>query len=71
MSNPSGFSFANADAWRGKIFNGEWVTASGVLDVIEPASGQPLHQVGKATPEDVAIAVREARAAQRVWAATP
>jgi benzaldehyde dehydrogenase (NAD) len=71
MSNPSGFSFANADTWHGKIFNGEWVTASGVLDVIEPASGKPLHQVGKATPEDVAIAVREARAAQRLWAATP
>ncbi|WP_028207350.1 benzaldehyde dehydrogenase [Paraburkholderia nodosa] len=71
MSNPSGFSFANADTWRGKIFNGDWFTASGALDVIEPASGQPLHQVGKATPENVAIAVREARAAQRLWAATP
>ncbi|WP_175720866.1 benzaldehyde dehydrogenase [Burkholderia anthina] len=71
MSNPAGFSFASADTWRGKIFNGEWVTAPGVLSVIEPASGRPLHEVGKATPENVAIAVREARDAQRIWAATP
>ncbi|MGF6547421.1 benzaldehyde dehydrogenase [Paraburkholderia youngii] len=71
MSNPSGFSFARADTWHGKIFNGEWITAFGALEVIEPASGQSLHQVGKATLRDVAIAVREARAAQRLWAVTP
>jgi len=70
MSNPSGLSLANADRWQGKIFNGDWVGVPSVLDVIEPACGQPLHQVGKATPEDVASAVKSARAAQRAWAAT-
>jgi benzaldehyde dehydrogenase (NAD) len=70
MSNSSGLSLANADTWQGKIFNGDWVGAPGVLDVVEPASGRPLHQVGKATPEDVAVAVKSARAAQRAWAAT-
>lgn len=71
MTNPSGFSFANANTWRGAIFNGDWVGVPGKLEVVEPASGQPLHQVGKATPEDVTAAVRGARAAQRAWAATP
>ncbi|WP_028223925.1 benzaldehyde dehydrogenase [Paraburkholderia ferrariae] len=71
MNNPSGFSLANADTWRGAIFNGDWVSVPGLLEVVEPASGRPLHQVGKATPEDVAVAVKSARAAQRAWAATP
>ncbi|MGF6536137.1 benzaldehyde dehydrogenase (NAD) [Paraburkholderia sp. GAS206C] len=71
MSNPSGLSLANADTWRGAIFNGDWVRVPGTLDVIEPASGRPLHQVGKATQEDVTAAVRAARAAQCAWAATP
>ncbi len=71
MSNPSGLPLANADTWRGAIFNGDWVRASAALDVVEPASGRLLHQVGKATQEEVTLAVRAARAAQRAWAATP
>ncbi|MGS1000860.1 benzaldehyde dehydrogenase [Burkholderia glumae] len=71
MSNPSGHSLANAAAWRGAIFNGDWAQVPGKLDVIEPASGKPLHQVGKAVPEDVTAAVKSAREAQRAWAATP
>jgi benzaldehyde dehydrogenase (NAD) len=71
MSNLSGAWLANPDTWRGAIFNGDWIEAPGVLDVVEPASGQWLHQVGQATPADVAAAVKSARAAQRAWAATP
>ena len=71
MSNPSSFSLANADTWQGTIFNGDWVNVPATLDVVEPASGRLLHRVGKATQEDVTLAVRAARAAQRAWAATP
>ncbi|WP_395065819.1 benzaldehyde dehydrogenase [Paraburkholderia silvatlantica] len=71
MSNPSAFTMACADMWQGKIFNGDWVSVPGAIEVVEPASGRPLHRVGKATPEEVTVAVREARAAQRAWAATP
>ncbi|WP_042263439.1 benzaldehyde dehydrogenase [Paraburkholderia heleia] len=71
MSNPTAFTMACADTWQGKIFNGDWVSVPGAIEVVEPASGRPLHRVGKATPEEVTVAVRAARAAQRAWAATP
>lgn len=71
MSNSSDFTLASAHTWQGAIFNGDWVRVSSVLDVVEPASGQPLHQVGRAAPEDVTAAVQAARTAQRAWAATP
>jgi len=71
MAYSPDISIVNADKWRGALFNGDWISAASVLDVVEPASGQLLHQVGQATPEDVRVAVRAARAAQRSWAATP
>ncbi|MBN3781021.1 benzaldehyde dehydrogenase [Burkholderia sp. Ac-20345] len=71
MNSPTGFSLANPDTWRGAIFNGDWLGVPGLLDVVEPASGRSLHQVGNATPGHVVKAVNSARAAQRVWAATP
>jgi len=71
MINPSVSSVACADTWQGKIFNGDWIDVPSSLTVVEPASGQPLHQVGKATPDNVVAAVHLAREAQRLWAATP
>ncbi|WP_267087572.1 aldehyde dehydrogenase family protein, partial [Xanthomonas sacchari] len=63
---------AAASTWSERIFNGEWVAAQGgVLEVIEPGSGTPLHRVGQANAADVAAAVAQAREAQRAWAATP
>lgn len=63
---------AAASTWSERIFNGEWVAAQGgVLEVIEPGSGTPLHRVGQANAADVAMAVAQARDAQRAWAATP
>ncbi|WCE05559.1 benzaldehyde dehydrogenase [Pseudoxanthomonas sp. JBR18] len=65
-------SLARVEAWRGKIFNGDWVDAQGgTLDVIEPGNGESLYRVGQANAQDVASAVARARAAQRAWAATP
>jgi len=62
---------AVSETWHGKTFNGDWIDArGGLIDVVEPASGRLLHQVGRATTDDVHAAVEQARAAQRAWAAT-
>ena len=59
--------------WTGKIFNGGWTAAAagGVYDVIEPATGDVLGGLGRATAEDASAAAESAAAAQRDWAARP
>lgn len=55
--------------WKGRIFNGRWVASQGgARDVLEPASGQPLANVGFASAADVETAAAAAKA-QRAWAA--
>ncbi|MBZ9559296.1 MULTISPECIES: benzaldehyde dehydrogenase [unclassified Modicisalibacter] len=68
---PLSTPLAQAETWRDRLFDGDWIDAPDSLEVIEPASGQPLHRVGKAGPEAVTRAVTRARDAQRDWAATP
>jgi benzaldehyde dehydrogenase (NAD) len=59
-------------AWRGKVFSGRWqVAKGGTRQVIEPATGKVLTEVGFANAEDVRDAARTAAAAQVEWAATP
>ena len=58
--------------WTGCLFggaNGTWYPASETRDVIEPATGERLAQVGLARPADVARAAAHAAAAQPAWAA--
>src|SRR4051812_10402732 len=43
----------------------------GTMEIIRPATGQPLGTVPRCTPEDVAAAVDRARAAQARWKETP
>ncbi len=63
---------ASSTSWSGRIFNGEWIAAEGgTLEVIEPGSGKPLHHTGHANVADVAVAVAQARVAQRQWADLP
>jgi malonate-semialdehyde dehydrogenase (acetylating)/methylmalonate-semialdehyde dehydrogenase len=52
---------------------GEWVEPSSgeFLDVIDPASGEPIARVPMSTAEDVERVVRAARAAQPAWARRP
>src|SRR4051812_14924014 len=58
-------------AWQGKIWTGSWTDGGGgTYDAVEPATGDVLAPVGRATPEDVVAAADRARAAQREWAAT-
>ncbi|TAP44945.1 aldehyde dehydrogenase family protein [Arthrobacter sp. S39] len=55
--------------WDGKIFVDRWITGGGgVQDVVEPATGKILGQVGLASAEDVAMASKSAAAAQADWA---
>ena len=64
--------FMIESTWSGRLFGGEWSSAAGgSLDVLEPATGKRLTQVGNATAKDVRKAAAEARAAQPGWAATP
>jgi len=57
-------------AWQGKIFSNGWRDAKGgVLDTVEPATGEVLGQVGLAAAQDIAEATAAARVAQPDWAA--
>ena len=62
----------DATDWSGKALSGEWkALEGGHLDVIEPATGQPIGGVSKATPDDIRAACGGAQQAQRGWAVLP
>jgi benzaldehyde dehydrogenase (NAD) len=59
-------------AWESKVWTGSWTDAAGgSYPAVEPATGETLGRVGKATPEDVSAAAARAVDAQRAWAGTP
>ena len=59
-------------AWQGKVWTGAWTDGSGgTYDAVEPATGETIGSVGKATPADVSTAAARAVEAQRGWAALP
>jgi len=61
----------NQDTWEGRAFDGSWIeTAGGRAEVMEPATGGRLYEVGQANAEDIARAAEAASAAQGAWAAT-
>ncbi|MFI0395098.1 aldehyde dehydrogenase family protein [Paracoccus jiaweipingae] len=61
-----------ATAPRGHFINGRFTDAADTpIAVTNPATGQQIAQVAKASAEDVDTAVRAARAAQAGWAALP
>jgi benzaldehyde dehydrogenase (NAD) len=65
-------TIAAENAWKGKIFSGRWKMANGgTREVVEPATGKVLTEVGMANAEDVREAAKMAAAAQREWADTP
>ncbi|MFH0178735.1 benzaldehyde dehydrogenase [Streptomyces cacaoi] len=65
--------FLDATQWQNKIFlGGSWVPGSGgTTEVVEPATGASLGQIGLADATDLARAAENAAAAQLKWAATP
>ena len=59
-------------AWQGKLWTGAWTDGSGgTYSAVEPATGESLGEVGKATAEDVHTAAVRAVEAQKGWAALP
>jgi benzaldehyde dehydrogenase (NAD) len=59
-------------AWQGKLWTGAWTEGSGgTYDAVEPATGESLGPVGKATAKDVHTAAARAVDAQKAWAALP
>lgn len=72
QSSPAGNGASNLlepSRWSGKLFYGEWGTASAKLLVREPATGETLGEVGESRPEDVKAVVARAQGAQREWSA--
>jgi benzaldehyde dehydrogenase (NAD) len=65
--------FLDPKQWQNRIFiDGSWVAGSGgSAEVIEPATGDSLGQIGIADAADLARAAESAAKAQRAWAATP
>lgn len=62
--------FLDGAPWRERIFDGDWIAAQGgTLEVIEPATGQPLHRTGLASVADIDQACAKAAQAQPAWAA--
>jgi benzaldehyde dehydrogenase (NAD) len=60
------------DAWHGRIWTGSWTDGSGgTYDAVEPATGEVIAAVGRATPADVRSAAERAVVSQRAWAAAP
>ncbi|MBA2682735.1 MAG: benzaldehyde dehydrogenase [Ktedonobacteraceae bacterium] len=58
--------------WTGKIFNGEWIAATGgESSVFEPATGMNIGMIGHAGIDDVHRAAAQAAQAQVAWASTP
>jgi benzaldehyde dehydrogenase (NAD) len=58
--------------WQGKFYSNGWTSAhGGVLESIEPATGEVLAEVGLADADDIAVAAAAAKNAQPGWAAQP
>jgi benzaldehyde dehydrogenase (NAD) len=57
------------DSWDAKLFSGGWIAPrGGRLVVREPATGEPLAEVGQADGDDMRAACARAAAAQPGWA---
>jgi benzaldehyde dehydrogenase (NAD) len=58
--------------WQGKVYSSGWrIARGGVVEAIEPATGEVLATTGLADAADVDAAVSAARQAQPDWAAQP
>jgi benzaldehyde dehydrogenase (NAD) len=65
-------SLLDSTSWTGKIYVDGWVPGGGgEYPVREPATGNDLDALGRATPGDVGKAVSRAAEAQKGWAASP
>ncbi len=71
MSDANDVGLLATTPWNGRIFNGTWAASTGGRqEIIEPATGAVLTEVGMANAADISIACRSASDAQAAWAAT-
>ena len=72
MTTISPSTLMDAQVWTGKIFNGTWIEPTGgEYQVVEPATGNRLGVIWRASVDDVRRAAEQAAEAQRAWARTP
>jgi benzaldehyde dehydrogenase (NAD) len=65
-------AITEASVWEEKAFTGKWTRlAGGTAEVFEPATGERLTVVGKASAADVTESARAAHEAQAAWVAAP
>lgn len=64
-------SVLESKKWSGNFFNGDWVAASSKQNVMEPATGKVLSEVGIATLDEVYLACQRANEAQKEWLKVP
>lgn len=65
-----GLSTLKPSLWSGRLFSGSWKEGiGGVVDVVEPATGEIFDSVGIAGPADITIASRSALTMQKAWVA--
>jgi succinate-semialdehyde dehydrogenase/glutarate-semialdehyde dehydrogenase len=65
-------SITGIDVPTGLLIGGQWSPGrAGLLEVIDPATEDPIAEVADATPDDALDAVAAAHAALPGWAATP
>lgn len=64
-------SVLESKKWSGQFFTGDWVTAASKQNVMEPATGGVLSEVGIASADDIYAACQCADAAHKEWAKVP
>ena len=71
--NPAqAISFLQSNIWHGRIFDGTWAEPpNGIIDIIEPATGDVLGQAGLAGAKAVEDAAGAAAVAQAEWVSMP
>ena len=79
MQRPSAFAYSgkaqkrlfDLEQIKGKIYSNGWRDGDSIVDVIEPATGAVLAQVGLGSAATVAAAAKRALAAQKQWVLFP
>jgi benzaldehyde dehydrogenase (NAD) len=70
MGAPEALNFLDTARWTGRVYSPTWsAPKGGAVDVMEPATGRVMAQVGLANAADVGAACQGAAAAQPAWAA--
>jgi len=68
MASSSGAHLLNSQEWKGRIFTGTWSEAQGgSYQVMEPATGEVLAEVGMANGADVVQAAAKAESVRKDW----